>query len=416
MYFDIDYSTWDDACLVENESAGYSFDAFRSKHPAYLENLRNRTAILYRTYVVLHGSHYSKLKKDPQMEETASLLGYGLLMRHALEAISIDLVRRAGLEAQEKTANTRLKALEGQTISGYNRDQEQKLFYILDKTNQIAHPHVIETAPSYESFVNLYTTTFRPLIDFHIGLTTNRSIKRYLRAIQKRLDNFNLKESITRTLTLGNLVRQLTECTANLWCYNNSFVPTDMSTFENQISLSSVLTQLGRIAKINRDSGYGTSSMTCETITALFSLKNTSNALMHVTHDEISLFKIRREGRKLRALHTSIVCECSPDALASKIDPSVRNKNITKLTLLCGFFGWFGVHHFYAGNILMGILFLLTCGGFLVGPIVSLVNICCGNFRTKKWGDLNKASKANIALAIAFIVLYIVLLRFIFFK
>ncbi len=416
MYFDIDYLTWDDTYPDENYSIGYSFDMFRSQNPTYLENLRYRIDILYRTYSALYGSRYSKLNADPQLEETANLLGFGLLMRHALEAISIDLVQRAGLEAQGKTANERLTSLEGQTISDYAYAQERTLFLILDRTNQIAHPHVIEQAPTYESFVDLYHSQFRPLIDFHIGLTRNGSVRRYLKALQKRLDNFKLKDGATRTLTLGNLVRQLTECTTNLWCYNQSIVPTDASTFENQISLSGVLTQLGRIAKLNKDSGFGNSSMNCEMVSALFDLKNTSNALMHVTHDEIGWLKIHREGWKLRALHASVISECSPDALSAKTDPSVRNKRITTLTLLCGFLGWFGVHHFYAGNIFKGILFLLTFGGFLIGPAVSLIKICLGSFHTRKWGDLNKASAGNIALAVLFIILHAALLYFLLFK
>lgn len=416
MRFDIDYSTGNDCYSNDFFSMSYSFDMFQPQNPTYLERLKNRIDILYRTYSALHAFRQAKLEADPRLEETANLLGFGLLMRHALEAISIDLVWRAGLEAGKKTASERLKDLKGQSISGYAREQEQNLFIILERTNKIAHPHVIEDAPTYKSFVDLYNSTFRSLIDFHIGLTTRRNIRQYLKSMKKRMDNFSLKDSITRTLALGNLIRQLTECTANLWCYNNHIVPTDASTSEKQISLSEVLTVLGNIAKVNRDSGNNASSMSCEMITSLFKLKNTANALMHVAHDEIGLFQIWKNGLKIRTLHAAIVAECSPGALEVKIDPSARKKAEITLTILCGFFGWFGVHHFYAGNILKGIFFLLTFGGFLIGTPISLISICLGRFRTRKWGHLNKVSPAAIAIAIAFIVLYIALYYLFFLK
>ena len=415
MSYDIDYLTYesiypDDDFSVDDYCVGYDFHAFQANNPTYLENLRNRIDVLYKTYSALSTSRYAKLRANPALEEAANLLGFGLLMRHALEAISIDLVVRACLDVGGKSAYERLKALEGQTISGYAREQEKMLSRTLDKTNEIAHPHIIGQLPTYKSLVDFYNTTFRPLIDFHMALTARRDIRQYLKAMQKRMDNFRLNDSITRILTLGNLIRQLTECSTNLWCYSNSIVPTDASSAANQISLSQVLGRLGRIAKEKRDNGFGTSSMTSEMIDNLFRLKNTSNALMHVTSDRINLFDIRKNGRKIRGVRAEVTTECSPDALAMKIDASVQKKTGLILTLLCGFFGWFGVHHFYAGNILKGIFFLLTFGCASIGPIFSLISICSGGFRTKKWGVLNKARPGVIALAILFIVLHIALL------
>ena len=416
MSYDIDYLTYEDTDSIADFYVSYDFPTFRTHNPTYLESLRNRIDVLYRTYSALCAARYGRLSADPVLEETANLLGFGLLMRHALEAISIDLVIRAGLDVGGKSAYERLKALEGQTISGYTREQEKMLFRALDKTNEIAHPHIIGRLPTYKSLSDFYIVTFRPLIDFHIALTGRKDVKQYLKAMQKRMDNFSLKDSVTRTLALGNLVRQLTECTTNLWCYSNSIVPTDASTAENQISLSLVLAQLGRIAKQRQNNGFGTSSMTSEMIDTLFKLKNTSNALMHVSSDKINLHDILKNSGKIRGLRADITAECSPEALAMKVDISVRKKTELTLTLLCGFFGWFGVHHFYAGNIFKGILFLLTSGGFLVGPIISLIGICTGGFYTKKWGALNKARPGIIALSIAFIVLHIALLYLFFAK
>lgn len=408
MGYDTDYSMGSNYYPYDNYSVGNSYDAFHS--PAYLVQLKKRTDILYRTYSALHASHYDNLEADPQLKEMANLLGFGLLMRHALEAISVDLIKRTGCDdLLKETVHKRLTAIEGKNVSGYSPEQEHNLFYVLDRTNKIAHPYVLKEVPTYESFVALYRSTFRPLIDFHIRLTTNRTIRRYLTSMRDRMDSFNLKDRITRTLTLGNLIRQLTECTANFWCYNNYVTPTDASTSEDPVPLSKVLAQLRNIARASTETGIGASSMNNRVIDALFNLKNTTNALMHVDHYEIGLFTIWRTGLKLRHLHTAIVAECSPDALELKTNSSALKKTEVKLTLLCGFFGWFGVHHFYAGNILKGIFFLLTFGCLFIGPPINLINIYRGRFRTKKWGQLNSVSKTTRFLVIAFFVLYIAL-------
>lgn len=41
--------------------------------------------------------------------------------------------------------------------------------------------------------------------------------------------------------------------------------------------------------------------------------------------------------------------------------------------LLCLFLGFLGIHKFYEGRVLLGILYLLTGGLFCVGVIIDLV-------------------------------------------
>ncbi len=43
--------------------------------------------------------------------------------------------------------------------------------------------------------------------------------------------------------------------------------------------------------------------------------------------------------------------------------------------LLCLFFGPFGIHKFYEGKILLGIVYIFTCGIFGIGVIVDLVKL-----------------------------------------
>lgn len=66
----------------------------------------------------------------------------------------------------------------------------------------------------------------------------------------------------------------------------------------------------------------------------------------------------------------------------------VRSKKVT--TLLCFFLGGFGIHKFYLGNWVMGIIYLVTGGLLGIGPIVDLFNIYLGNTRTQDGKELVK--------------------------
>ncbi len=49
--------------------------------------------------------------------------------------------------------------------------------------------------------------------------------------------------------------------------------------------------------------------------------------------------------------------------------------------LLCFFLGWLGVHRFYTGHILIGIIQLLTGGLFGIWVIIDLILIISGNYK-----------------------------------
>lgn len=61
------------------------------------------------------------------------------------------------------------------------------------------------------------------------------------------------------------------------------------------------------------------------------------------------------------------------NGMPSNYGPKPKNKWVA--FLLCLFLGYFGVHKFYEGKILMGILYLCTMGCCGVGVIVDLVLI-----------------------------------------
>lgn len=58
---------------------------------------------------------------------------------------------------------------------------------------------------------------------------------------------------------------------------------------------------------------------------------------------------------------------------------SPRNRWLALLLCLLG--GAFGLHRFYVGKIGTGILYLLTGGFFLLGPLVDFFSILAGSFR-----------------------------------
>ena len=62
----------------------------------------------------------------------------------------------------------------------------------------------------------------------------------------------------------------------------------------------------------------------------------------------------------------------------------------SKLTaiLLCFFLGSLGIHRFYLGDTLIGVIQLLTFGGFLIWVIVDLIRLIIGSLKDSEDNDL----------------------------
>ena len=62
----------------------------------------------------------------------------------------------------------------------------------------------------------------------------------------------------------------------------------------------------------------------------------------------------------------------------------------SKLTaiLLCFFLGGLGIHRFYLGYTLIGVIQLLTFGGFLIWVIVDLIRLIIGSLKDSEDNDL----------------------------
>ena len=68
----------------------------------------------------------------------------------------------------------------------------------------------------------------------------------------------------------------------------------------------------------------------------------------------------------------------------------VQGKNKTLTLILCIFGGLIGLHHFYVGNIILGIIYLFTGGLFSIGWIVDIIRILSGSFKDNKGALLVK--------------------------
>ncbi len=60
-------------------------------------------------------------------------------------------------------------------------------------------------------------------------------------------------------------------------------------------------------------------------------------------------------------------------------EPSKYSK--TSISLFCLFLGVLGIHNFSCGRIAKGIIYLLTCGFFVIGVFIDLINIINNKYR-----------------------------------
>lgn len=59
----------------------------------------------------------------------------------------------------------------------------------------------------------------------------------------------------------------------------------------------------------------------------------------------------------------------------------LSEKGFVPTLLLCFFLGVFGVHRFYVGKIITGLLMLLTFGGFGIWSLIDFIMIAVGSFK-----------------------------------
>jgi TM2 domain-containing membrane protein YozV len=76
-------------------------------------------------------------------------------------------------------------------------------------------------------------------------------------------------------------------------------------------------------------------------------------------------------------------CGVRQAGMVSSIDatPSQNNDRWMMSLLLCWLVGTLGIHRFYTGHTLIGILQLITAGGCGIWTLIDLIMIITGNFK-----------------------------------
>ena len=77
----------------------------------------------------------------------------------------------------------------------------------------------------------------------------------------------------------------------------------------------------------------------------------------------------------------AVVCvKCGAAVDGKNVTGDKNNSEWILVMLLCFFLGSFGVHRFYTGKIVTGILMLLTLGGCGIWALIDLIMILVGSF------------------------------------
>ena len=71
-----------------------------------------------------------------------------------------------------------------------------------------------------------------------------------------------------------------------------------------------------------------------------------------------------------------------------KITQEIKMKSKLTAILLCFFLGGLGIHRFYLGYTLIGVIQLLTFGGFLIWAIVDIIKLIIGSLKDSEGNDL----------------------------
>ena len=88
----------------------------------------------------------------------------------------------------------------------------------------------------------------------------------------------------------------------------------------------------------------------------------------------------KRQAPRRASQRTSAVSRPQPDAQ----DDAESEKHILPVLLLCFFLGLIGVHRFYTGKIVTGIIQALTLGGLFIWVLIDLIMIIIGAFKDKE--------------------------------
>jgi len=94
--------------------------------------------------------------------------------------------------------------------------------------------------------------------------------------------------------------------------------------------------------------------------------------------------KFCQECGEIINLKAELCPKCGVRQVYNTKSPMEQQENDNKwliIFFLCWFLGVFGVHRFYSGHIVIGVIQLLTVGGCGIWILIDLVIILSGNFK-----------------------------------
>lgn len=66
------------------------------------------------------------------------------------------------------------------------------------------------------------------------------------------------------------------------------------------------------------------------------------------------------------------------------------DKNKHKALMYAIFGGWFGLHQYYVGNIIKGLIYAFTFGLCMIGWVIDILKILVGSFRDNTGAPLRQ--------------------------
>ena len=201
----------------ENTNRYYSSQSKSSNFASEHSLIMNK---MYDVYSYLRKRKYHTIEENSDYREVAYRCAYGVLLRHALECMLHDKAKEIHVITERRSSDQLLTFI----IDNYPFDSKTKKVYYDAKfiTNKLTHiDHFSDSRITFESCREFYNNVFKSVIETHLS---SGKVKKhsYLRKIYDELENFNIKNRITETLLLANLMRQLLECIVDLWLYNEN--------------------------------------------------------------------------------------------------------------------------------------------------------------------------------------------------
>lgn len=71
----------------------------------------------------------------------------------------------------------------------------------------------------------------------------------------------------------------------------------------------------------------------------------------------------------------------APTQCGPAVPPDASEKDWLTTLLLCFFLGGLGIHSFYVGKTVNGVIQLLTLGGCGIWALIDFIMIICGNYK-----------------------------------